>query len=84
MTAAELTGKALIYELNRSGMRNYRAAARKIGWTDVDRSLALGAVLKGTPWGRPDDKIGLGGVVEGLSSQTRAYFAAGVWDSDAH
>jgi Zn-dependent M28 family amino/carboxypeptidase len=28
---AELTGKALIYELNRSGMRNYRAAAQKIG-----------------------------------------------------
>ena len=31
LTPAELNGKALIYELNRSGMRNYREAARKIG-----------------------------------------------------
>ena len=30
LTPSELNGKALIYELNRSGMRNYRVAARKI------------------------------------------------------
>ena len=48
-----------------------------IGWTDCDESLSAGAVLKGTSWGRPDDKIGLGGVVEGLSPEQRAYFAAG-------
>jgi len=48
-----------------------------MGWTDCDQSLSLGAVLKGTSWGRPDDKIGLAGVVEGLSSEARAYFAAG-------
>jgi Zn-dependent M28 family amino/carboxypeptidase len=46
LTAAELSGKALIYELTRSGMRNYRAAARKIGEAKpavvirVDRSPA--------------------------------------------
>ena len=49
----------------------------KIGWTDCDQSLSLGAVLKGRSWGRPDDKIGLGGVIEGLSPEARAYFAAG-------
>jgi high affinity Mn2+ porin len=49
----------------------------KIGWTDCDESLSLGAVLKGTSWGRANDKIGLGGVVEGLSPEARAYFAAG-------
>jgi high affinity Mn2+ porin len=34
-------------------------------------------VLKGNAWGRPDDKIGVAGVVEGLSPIARAYFAAG-------
>ena len=48
-----------------------------IGWTDCDQSLSFGAVLKGSAWGRPDDKIGVAGVVEGLSSIARAYFAAG-------
>jgi high affinity Mn2+ porin len=49
----------------------------KIGWTDCDESLSFGGVLKGTSWGRPNDKIGVGGVVEGLSPEARAYFAAG-------
>jgi high affinity Mn2+ porin len=48
-----------------------------IGWTDCDESLSFGAVLKGNAWGRPDDKIGVAGVVEGLSPIGRAYFAAG-------
>ena len=48
-----------------------------IGWTDCDESLSLGTVLKGTAWGRPDDKIGVAGLVEGLSPIARAYFAAG-------
>jgi high affinity Mn2+ porin len=49
----------------------------KIGWTDCDESFSLGAVLKGTSWGRPNDKVGVGGVVEALSPEARAYFAAG-------
>jgi high affinity Mn2+ porin len=49
----------------------------KIGWTDCDQSFSLGAVLKGTSWGRPNDKVGVGGVVEALSPEARAYFAAG-------
>ena len=48
-----------------------------IGWTDCDESLSFGAVLKGTGWGRPDDRIGVAGLVEGLSPVSRAYFAAG-------
>jgi high affinity Mn2+ porin len=48
-----------------------------IGWTDCDESLSFGAVLKGNAWGRPDDKIGVAGLVEGLSPAARAYFAAG-------
>ena len=34
-------------------------------------------MLKGTSWGRPNDKIGAAGVIDGLSPQARAYFAAG-------
>ena len=48
-----------------------------IAWTDCDESLSAGAQLKGTSWGRPNDKIGVAGVVEGLSPEARAYFAAG-------
>jgi high affinity Mn2+ porin len=48
-----------------------------IGWTDCDESLSFGTVLKGSAWGRPDDKIGVAGLVEGLSPTARAYFAAG-------
>jgi high affinity Mn2+ porin len=48
-----------------------------IGWTDCDESLSFGAVLKGNAWGRPDDRIGVAGVVEGLSPTARMYFAAG-------
>jgi high affinity Mn2+ porin len=48
-----------------------------IGWTDCDESLSAGAQVKGVSWGRPDDKIGVAGVIEGLSPVARAYFAAG-------
>jgi high affinity Mn2+ porin len=48
-----------------------------IGWTDSDESLSAGAVLKGTSWGRPDDRIAAAGIIDGLSPQARAYFAAG-------
>ena len=48
-----------------------------VGWTDCDESFSLGAVLKGTSWGRPDDKIGVAGLIEGLSPEARKYFAAG-------
>jgi len=49
----------------------------KLGWTDCDASVSLGAVLKGAAWGRPDDWIGVGGVVDALSPEARSYFAAG-------
>jgi high affinity Mn2+ porin len=49
----------------------------KIAWTDCDESISLGAVLKGTSWGRANDRIGISGVLEGLSPDARAYFAAG-------
>ena len=48
-----------------------------IGWTDCSGSLSFGTVLAGTAWGRPNDKIGVAGIVESLSAESRAYFAAG-------
>jgi len=48
-----------------------------IGWTDVSNSFSFGGVLKGTSWGRPNDRIGIAGVTEGLSRDARSYFEAG-------
>jgi high affinity Mn2+ porin len=48
-----------------------------VGWTDAHRTASLGGQLKGTAWGRPNDKVGLVGIVEELSSDAQAYFAAG-------
>jgi high affinity Mn2+ porin len=48
-----------------------------MGWTDCDESASAGLSLKGTSWGRPDDTIGVAGVIDGLSKEARAYFAAG-------
>ena len=49
----------------------------KIGWTDADMTVSLGAVLHGASWGRPHDAVALGGVVEWLSPEARRFFAAG-------
>jgi high affinity Mn2+ porin len=48
-----------------------------IAFTDADRSYSAGGVLKGTAWGRPDDKVGMAGVINGLSGEYRAFLAAG-------
>ncbi len=46
-------------------------------FTEIDRSLAVGASLKGTSWDRKDDTVGLGVAINALSSQHRNYLAAG-------
>jgi len=46
-------------------------------FTDVDRTAAAGLQLKGKGWGRPDDTIGVAGVVNGISSVHQAFFNAG-------
>jgi high affinity Mn2+ porin len=48
-----------------------------MGWTDANESASAGVQLKGTSWGRPNDTIGVAGIVNGLSPEARAYFAAG-------
>lgn len=46
-------------------------------FTDVDRSLSAGASLKGKGWGRPDDRIGFGAALNGISDARTRYLAAG-------
>ena len=46
-------------------------------FTDIDRTLAVGGALKGKKWGRPDDRIGLAAVVNGISKAHERYLDAG-------
>ena len=46
-------------------------------FTEIDRSLTFGGVLKGTQWKRGDDEVGLGFIGNGLSAPHRDYLADG-------
>jgi high affinity Mn2+ porin len=46
-------------------------------FTEVERSVAAGVVVTGDLWGRANDQVGLGGVVNGISNAHAAYLAAG-------
>jgi high affinity Mn2+ porin len=46
-------------------------------FTEIDRSVAGGAVQSGSRWGRPEDEAGIALVVSGLSDEHRRYLAAG-------
>ena len=48
-----------------------------MAFTDIDASLSLGASIKGTRWGRPDDVVGIGGAINTLSGDHRDFIAAG-------
>lgn len=46
-------------------------------FTEIDRSLSFGGVLKGSSWKRGDDELGLAFVANGLSKAHSDYLAAG-------
>ena len=46
-------------------------------FTDVDRTATAGLSLKGARWRRPEDTVGLGVVVNGISAAHRQFLAAG-------
>lgn len=46
-------------------------------FTEIDRSLAFGALAKGAAWGRPEDSVGLAAYLNGLGRPHREYLAAG-------
>jgi high affinity Mn2+ porin len=59
----------------RAGVTN--GALEPYEFTDVDRTVALGVSLKGRPWGRAGDTVGLAGVENGVSAIHQLYFADG-------
>ena len=46
-------------------------------FTDIDRTASVGASVSGKRWGRPDDTLGVAGVVNGISGVHQAYLNAG-------
>lgn len=48
-----------------------------LSFTDIDRSVSAGFSIKGTSWGRPDDRIGIGAAINGLSKAHQNFLAAG-------
>ena len=46
-------------------------------FTDIDRTFSGGVSINGKDWGRPDDTIGIGGVVNGIAGVHRNYFNLG-------
>ncbi|HEY4736653.1 MAG TPA: carbohydrate porin [Xanthobacteraceae bacterium] len=46
-------------------------------FTDIDRTVSAGISLKGKQWGRPDDTVGIGGVINSISAVHEAFFNAG-------
>ncbi|RYU80132.1 carbohydrate porin [Hymenobacter persicinus] len=46
-------------------------------FTEIDRSASLGLSSAGTRWRRPDDRLGLAVVANGLSQPHRAFLASG-------
>jgi high affinity Mn2+ porin len=46
-------------------------------YTEIDRTASAGLVLGGRCWCRPYDRVGLAGVLNGLSGPHRDYLAAG-------
>lgn len=52
-------------------------ASETYAFTEIERSVSAGAVVKGTAWHRADDRVGVALVRNGLSKAHRDYLAAG-------
>jgi hypothetical protein len=46
-------------------------------FTDVNDSVLMGVSIKGTPWSRPDDVLGVAYASNGISGANREYLSAG-------
>lgn len=46
-------------------------------FSDVDHAATLGVSIKGAFWARPQDTVGLGGVLNGIASKHREFFGQG-------
>jgi high affinity Mn2+ porin len=59
----------------RGGLSNGKVET--FDFTDIDRTIAAGLVISGKRWGRPDDSLGVAGVINSISSQREAFLNAG-------
>ena len=46
-------------------------------FTDIDRTVQGGVSINGKLWGRPDDTVGIAGVINGISNDHIAFLNAG-------
>lgn len=46
-------------------------------FTDIDETVSGGVSVSGKVWGRPDDTVGLGGVINAISKEHQAYLNDG-------
>ncbi len=46
-------------------------------YTDIDRTVAVGVSQNGKPWRRPDDTVGIAGVINGISPVHEAFLNDG-------
>ncbi|MEA3198405.1 MAG: high affinity Mn2+ porin [Gammaproteobacteria bacterium] len=60
---------------SRLGWNDGRSQA--LEFSDANWSASLGIQVKGGYWNRPNDTVGLGGVVSGISSDNQKFLAAG-------
>ena len=51
--------------------------AEEFAFTEIDRSVSAGVLVKGGPWGRESDSVGLAVVRNDISGPHRDYLAAG-------
>jgi high affinity Mn2+ porin len=54
-----------------------QGTVEEVDFTDINQSISAGLSLTGSRWGRPDDTVGLAGVVNRISHQGKLYLAAG-------
>ncbi len=52
-------------------------ANESYAYTEIDRTAEGGSDFRGTPWHRPEDKVGAAFIVNGLSGDHRRYLALG-------
>jgi len=46
-------------------------------FSDIDRSVVIGTSIKGIPWDRPSDTVGLAAIDNGISAEREAYLNLG-------
>jgi high affinity Mn2+ porin len=54
-----------------------QGSVEEVDFTDINQSVSAGLSLTGSRWGRPDDTVGLAGVVNRISHDGKLYLAAG-------